>query len=252
MEELPAIGESIYFWMWRQGLKHIPWQDIVSAIAKSEHRIRPKDSANYWRGYYKSDLYTGQYNVSMINPGNDITIRPYDTMAYHDYPSHPYINMPEIDNRYVPCNKDGIPLIKWSEGCYTKSDAESFWNAKYIGENLKGCKHIVFDIDGDHNGNLFTDTIEMFKPFIATTHAMIKPTSDRSITSYHLTFRVDRIIPTMHFSKAHVDIIGNKMNSIRYFKNKIWNKVEPIVMTDDIWETLKQKILWLEKKDADI
>lgn len=249
MEALPATGQSIYFWMFRQGLKHIPWDEIVQAIASSKHMIREKDRANYWRGYYKSDLYTGKHNVSMLNPGQEQKIRPFDTMKYSEYPIHPYLNQPEIDNRYVPCNNQGIPLIKWSKGCYPKADALAWPGCVYLGENLKGTKLIVIDIDGDHNNQLWTKTIKAFEPYRLLTHTLTKPTSDNSITSYHLTFSVDRIIPTMHFTNAHIDIIGNKMNSIRYFKNKQWNNIAPLQMTDEIWEGIKNRIKVLEEID---
>ena len=66
--------------------------------------------------------------------------------------------------------------------------------------------------------------------------------------SFHLTFAVDRVIPTMHFSKAHMDIVGNKENSLRYLKNKIWNGIEPLPMNEAIWDDIKS---YVERRNND-
>lgn len=245
--QLPPEGSSIYLWMYNQGLKHIEWTDIIQAVAASTHRLREKDAANYWRGWYKSDLYKGDRKVSIINPPTK-QVKPFYDMSYDMYPEHPYINQPEIENRYVPCGDEGNPLIKWSHGCLSMSDAKAFNGCKYIGENLKGCKHIVIDIDGDHNGNEDDTVAKAFNHFRSQTHCLIKP--DKKQLSYHLTFKVDKVIPTMHFPLAHVDICGNKMNQIRYFKNKKWNGIKPIEMNNNIWKQIQDIIKELEKNNG--
>lgn len=246
--DIPNAGCSIYLWMFKCGLKHIQWDEIVNALAKTTHKIREKDAANYWRGWYKSDLYNGgMHTVSILNIKNDTNIKPFYETKYSDYPQHPFLDQPEITNRYVPCNEQGIPLIKWSNGCLSLSDAKAFRHQKYIGENLKGTKYIVLDIDGDHGDCVWKDSIKAFNAYRYSTHTLVKPQQDNKVISYHLTFKVDRVIPTMHFPNAHVDIIGNKCNSIRYFKNKKWNGLEPLQMTDDIWETIKLRIKGLEE-----
>lgn len=241
---VPKDGSSIYFWMFHQGLKHIQLEDIIQELAHTKHLVRAKDIANYWRGWYKSDLYTGEHKVSLLTTPPEKP-KPFKTLAYSDYPIHPFINKPEILERYVPCTDKGMPLIKWSNGCYNKEDALAFNGCKCLGENLKGCKHIVIDIDGDHGDTIHNNTINAFKEFINYTHTLIKPDYDKPI-SFHLTFKVDRVIPTLHFTNAHIDIIGNKKNSIRYFKNKEWNNIEPMQMTDKIWTIIKEKIKRLE------
>ena len=60
--------------------------------------------------------------------------------------------------------------------------------------------------------------------------------------SFHLSFMVDRVIPTMHFPKAHIDIIGNQVNSLRYLKTKRWNGMVPMMMTAKIWNEITDYI----------
>ena len=44
----------------------------------------------------------------------------------------------------------------------------------------------------------------------------------------------------MHFPEAHIDIVGNRRNSLRYMKDKRWNGLQPIEMTDEIWHELQE------------
>ena len=236
---------SIYFWMYNQGLKQIPINLIEEECFKNNIHIRKKDYQNYWNGFHNSQLYHGSYKNSMLTAPLERTVNNYMNMSYSDYPEHPYMNMPEIENRFVPCSIEGKPIIKWSNGCMTSADAMAMLQCQTLAENTKGTKFIIFDIDGDHGGMLHKRTYEMFHDYVDKTHCLIKP-GYKVPVSYHLTFSVDRIIPTIHRSKAHIDIVGNKMNSLRYFKNKIWNNVNPIPMTDTIWEDFKSRIKILE------
>lgn len=150
-------------------------------------------------------------------------------------------------NRFVPCNKDGIPIIKWSNGCYNLNDANALVHSKYIGENLKGCPFIVIDIDGDHGDKINQEVIDCFWDYAYITHTLAKLINGKPV-SYHLTFLVDKVIPTMHFHKACVDIIGNNSNGIRYFKDKLWNNKPPLRMDALIWKEICTKIKILNNK----
>ena len=46
----------------------------------------------------------------------------------------------------------------------------------------------------------------------------------------------------MHFPKAHIDIIGNQVNSLRYLKTKSWNGMVPMRMTAKIWNEITDYI----------
>lgn len=245
MIEIP--DGSIYFEMYKWGLKHVPIEEIEDACRMAGKEIRQKDYENYRNGWYRSDLYGRSDSLF------DLTLqhRPqaasknYFEKDYHDYPEHPYSDMgDEILNRYIPCNAANKPMIKWGNGCMTKEDAEAMPGQVYLAENLKGCKFIVIDCDGDHDPNkLDFESMKFLNPYRKITHALSKPKMWCSIpTSFHLTFAVDRVIPTMHFNKAHIDICGNKENQLRYFKTKIWNHLDPIPMTDEIWASIREYI----------
>ena len=237
---------SIYFWMYNQGLKHVPIKDIKLACSKIDKPIRPKDFQNYWNGYYKYNLYQGSHVMSLLDAPLEQTIKPFYSMNYYDYPVHPYLDMPEIMNRFVPCTAKGTPIIKWSKGCMTSEDAMAMVQCQTLAENLKGTRFIVIDIDGDHGNELHKKTYEAFHDLAQQTHCLNKPGFNVP-TSYHLTFSVNRVIPTYHFTKAHIDIIGNRANSIRYFKNKIWNNKDPMIMTDSLWNNIQSRIKELEE-----
>ena len=256
---------SIYFWMYEQGLKHVDLEEIEQACYLSGVAIRKKDYENYWNGWYKHSLYMDTHSVLQFKPEKK---KPYFDMAYTDYPIHPFLNQPEIIERWVPCNKQGKPLYKWGNGCMTKINASCMLGCESLAENLKGTKMVVIDCDGDHEDRLDVETIMFLSKYMDRTHCLFKPKriqdyGDMAIpegwaiehpeaylempASYHLTFLVDRVIPTMHFPKAHIDIAGNKMNQLRYLKNKQWNGVDMAPMTTEIWEDIKS---YLERRES--
>lgn len=262
MIELP--DGSIYFWMYTAGLKHVPLEDIRQACFSAGKNIRKKDEENYWNGYYRSDLYDSSASSDIgklvkIHRQQESVSTGFLDMPYSKYLPHPYEGMPDIDKRYVPCNADNRPIIRWSEGCMTIEDARAMMGQVYMAENLKGCKHIVIDCDGDHSDKLDLETINFLWKFSGMTHTMRKPKSIKDYegyeqtgltrpASFHLSFRVDRVIPTMHFPWANIDIVGNRANSLRYFKNKKWNGLPPIDMTDEIWDELRRYIRYRKEK----
>lgn len=257
----PGHGQSIYMWMYRQGLRQRPLEHVVMDCMLAGNDIRPKDLRNYWNGWYRHDLYFGS-NYEDRMQSLDVRCSPGSNgpMAYMDYPPHPYIGRPEVANCYVPCNADNRPMIKWGGGCMSMQDAKSWPGSVYIGENLRGTRRIVVDVDGDHGDQLDLDALRFFARYMERTMCHVKPkivfdwfeetegcysgdlhTAELPV-SYHLTFTVDKVIPTMHFPKAHVDIVGNRNNSLRYFKNKKWNGLPPIEMTEEIWDEISEYI----------
>jgi hypothetical protein len=257
MIQLPS--GSIYFWMYSEGLKRTSLQDICVACKQAGITIREKDFQNYWNGYYHGKLYVEK---SVLDFG-DAPCSPFYEKRYEEYEEHPYLELPEISRRWVPCNAAGRPLIKWSLGCMDRIDAASMTQYQMVAENMHMTKMIVIDCDGDHTENLDYETIGFLSKWIDKTHCLYK---DKTVSeyneswypehmgcanlpaSYHLTFMTDRVIPTMHFPKAHIDVIGNKQNSLRYWKNKIWNQLPPMEMTTEIWEQLKDYIAERESR----
>lgn len=254
---------SIYFWMYTMGLKHVPIDEVKLTCAAYGKDVRPKDIQNYWNGYHNSDLYHGAGNddVFMLKDKRFTTFKQVDFIEqpWTHYELHPYLGMPEVQNRWVPCSATNKPLIKWSNGCMTMADALAVRNQVYLAENLKGTKCIVIDCDGDHGERLDMETIMFLSKWRDVTHCLSKPKAVREYegyehtgievpASFHLTFMVPRIIPTMHFPYAGIDIVGNRRNSLRYWKNKKWNGIEPVKMTEEIWDELREYVKYRKEK----
>jgi len=249
---------SIYFWMYEQGLKHRNLGLIKIACNAKGVSVRDKDEQNYWNGYFRSDLYgAGKEDVfTLVHPTrmNKGAACEFLTSQYGEYPTHPYYHssdyIPEVQNRWVPCNKDNKPMIKWGNGCMSLSDAVAYKDQVYLAENLKGTRFIVIDCDGDHGDELDLETMYFLNRWRQETHCLVKPNSESNDipTSFHLTFKVCKVIPTMHFPYAHIDIVGNRKNSLRYWKNKKWNHVEPIEMTGKRWTELQEYIKYRKEK----
>ena len=245
---------SIYFWMYSMGLKHVDLDELILQVHAAGKDVREKDYDNYWRGWYKADLYiTGQWD-RIFKFHHWLDVQPSKTFTdtpYHKYPDHPYAE--DIEERWVPCNKNNKPMIKWGEGCMSYTDAMCYPHSCYLAENMKGCNRIVIDCDGDHDAKLDMETIAFLWRFASMTHTLVKPknineyegyenTGLQIPASFHLTFEVTKVIPTMHFPEAHIDIVGNRRNSLRYFKNKLHNGKPPARMTEEIWSQLQQYI----------
>lgn len=253
MIEVPS--GSIYIWMYVMGLKHVPYKDVERAVYDVGKDVRPKDYDNYWRGFYNSDLYygEGESDLTLLNPRPEPPTSLFLVTPWDEYPAHPYIRLPEIEQRWIPCNQLNKPMIRWKQRAMFKDEAERYFGMQYLAENLKGTKMIVIDCDGDHSDTLDMETINFLWRYHDMTHAMDKPKTiseydgyetslDFRPASFHLTFAVDKVIPTMHFPDVGIDIIGNRKNSLRYYKNKVHNGLEPKVMTPTIWRELQEYI----------
>ena len=253
MLEVP--NDSIYYWMYTNGLRHVPLVDIELACRMAGKDIRQKDYENYWNGWYRSTLYTkgddGE-DIWMLRRKERASSLSYFDLAYEDYEDNPLAGLPNIGNRYVPCNRFNKPIIPWKDGCWTLAAARCHPRAEYLAENLKGTNLIVFDCDGDHDpSKLDGETIAFFSRYREMTHCLSKQkriceyegyekTGMQEPASYHLTFVTGKIIPTKHFLTAHVDLLGNMKNQLRYFKTKEWNGLQPAPMTPEIWEEIKR------------
>lgn len=260
MLEVPSYGESIYFWCYRCGLAGIEWSNVEQMATSAGHSIRPKDYNNWLNGANKHGTYSAGGFKAVTKSWSDAYVRSpkgYD-LLYPELPNHPCLDYQPILDRWVPCNQDNKPMIKWSKERMTREAAEAVEGQKYLGENLMGTDMIVFDIDGDHGeGVIDAELIRFALPYISKTHTLIKPRLIGDYpperigqaydlvahsASFHLLFKVDKVIPTMHFPKAHIDLIGNRVNTLRYRKNKVWNGLKPMIMTPDIWSDIMRFI----------
>lgn len=252
---LVSPNESIYHIMYVWGLKHYDLRDIEAECAKVGKDIRRKDYDNYWNGWHRSSLYHGpgadnMFMLTREKPRITGASREYFDLGYNDYPEHPWDDgIPEVQERWVPCSAENKPLIPWSQGCMTIGDAVSMSRQVYLAENLKGTHTIVIDCDGNHGEELDLETMYFLNKWRSMTHCIVKPGYSGDVPeSFHLTFSVDRIIPTMHFPYAHIDFVGNQKNSLRYWKNKQWNHVEPAPMTEAWWQEIQGYIKYRKEK----
>ena len=241
-------NESIYFDMYTWGLKQVPYEEIVAECATVGKQIRQKDHDNYWRGYYKSALKSERNIFSISRPWEN-KVDKLD-MKLSDYEKNPFAGSPPIYQRWVPCSANNKPLIKWSQGCLMYDDALAYTNQVYMAENLRGTQYVVVDCDGDHDDSrLDLETIFELWQYTNITHALVKPKQVKDYpgyeasgctipASFHLTFKTDRLIPTIHAPWAHVDILGNQNNQLRYIKKKQWNGREPAELTEDIYQDI--------------
>lgn len=240
----PVPEGSIYFWMYTQGLKGLDLDDLLWELAAHGKAVRQKDVDNYWNGVHRSNVYrSGTFD---IRPKvHDATpSRRFEDMTLLEYPGHPYGDeVPEISERWVPCNAANKPMIKWGRGCMSKVDAESMIGQVYLAENLKGTRMIVLDFDGDHDEAVDWETV-CFGHALHELSGTLMHSRPGEITpvSFHLTFSTNRIIPTMHFPEARIDVVGNKENSLRYFKNKRPDKNPIKPMTGEVWDLLRDYV----------
>ena len=250
---------SIYFWCYSQGLRKRDWADVQAELLEAGREIRQKDERNFWNGWYNSALSSPSFSQPIVR--RDVAAEATGK-KWSDYPRHPFIGIPEPEARFVPCNADNRPMIKWGAGCMLREDAEALRHQVYLGENMLMQQRIVFDCDGDHDpAGLDYQAIEFWSGFIGRTHAMAKPKRVCDYgpvpeewshladlpASFHITFSVDRLVPTMHFPHAHTDVVGNAGNSLRYFKNKLWNGLAPIPMDDATWDEIMS---WIRSRDV--
>lgn len=235
------LPDSLYLWMYRQGLARYTWDEVALCLMRHRREARDKDWVNYWNGWFQQELYgrTNRMADAMGHMGSRL-------MAYSMYPVSPYEDSPEVENRWVPCNSENRPMVKWGKGCMTKADAMAMSGQVFLAENLLGTKMLVIDVDGDHNNQVDQETLDFFGPMRDITHCLSRPGPEPCL-SYHLTFATDRVIPTMHFPMAHVDVIGNMRNSLRYRKDKTYNGMPMRMMDEALWDSIKN---YLERRQA--
>jgi hypothetical protein len=235
-------GVSIYFDMFKAGKEFEDLELILAQCRAAGIIVRQKDVDNYFRGRGFSDrewLKPVAYRLA--------TDRRLSTdMAYSDYEKLPdyWIENPV---RFFPTEGNGSkPLYgwKWGDNVTSKKIAEARSPVGMVGENMIGQPYIVLDIDGDHDkDNIDYELLKWFSPLKKTTESW-----QSRDESFHLVWKVDRLIPTMHFPRAHLDILGNARNQARYYKDKQPNGVARAIMTDEAWDAIKHYIRYRQEK----
>ena len=105
---------------------------------------------------------------------------------------------------------------------------------------------VIFDIDGVGHGTVDEQVIKFGDQFRDQNMVVEDP---KKVGSFHIYFRTNRLIPVKHFPKAKLDLMGNAVNAAVYFKNKVWNEIEPAELTPEIWN--KMQLYQIERKSQD-
>jgi hypothetical protein len=235
----PVPHGSIYIWCYTQGLRQVAWEDVVIACEQVAAPIREKDRRNWEAGIRASlrlDSRPLTFSFSIDRPSRDRRELP----IWDSFPS--LSETGDSDTRFVPCNWENRPCVKWSQIRMGLTDACTFPGACYLAENLRGTPWMVLDFDGDHDpDDIDTGCLDVGYELMemAPTHMLYKP----SMLSFHLTYRTDREIPTFHLPHCHIDILGNNTKvsgALRYFKTKEYNQLPPASMTTDIWDRIRE------------
>lgn len=195
------------------------------------HDMTESQAEAYFSGFYKVNLYDKDLPQSA------------EATKLEDFPRNPFANTPTPPNRFIPCNLDNMPMIKWKKGGMTKRIAKIRLGAAYLAENLKGTNTVVIDIDGNH-GETDWEVIDFFKSYTTKTMCHHDP-ANKDYSSFHLTFETDRLIPTTHHPYARIDILGNANNQARYFKNKLPNGLKPMELTEEVYQEIQS---YLERR----
>lgn len=234
-------------WCYTQGLRGVSWDEILSAIAPFGIQPRDKDYRNWEDGMKKHLGETHVLEARGFSTTLMDNIKPKgDPRVIPDLDSYPMLDERDVgyeDTRWVPCNRDNKPLVKWSEIRCTLNEARLWPGARYLAENLKGCHWIVLDFDVDHDKNNINWELREFGLELLNSHptqALYKP----NWMGFHLTYWTDREIRTKHLPHICIDICGNSKatnGQLRYFKTKQTNDIRSTgLLTDEIWSKLQR------------
>lgn len=256
--------------MYNAGLYAVPEAELFNELARAGKQIRQKDIDNYHRGLDKS-YFTDTSTTPASDPRRSFRINAnnqnntFTNVRLSDLPRSNQLH--DYERRWVPCNADNKPMVRWSENLMTREEAKEYPGSVYLAESMVNTPFIVFDIDGDHDDVLHLDLINTFYEMIYQTHALCKTRTVESCimsdsseyiplwdapTSFHLTFYTDRIIPTKHFTNACIDLLGNQRNQLRYRKTKVWNGVYPVKLTEEIWHEFMRYIEMMNRRAMSI
>lgn len=231
---------SPYHAMYRCGLYGVPLEDCVEKCNRNGIALRPKDLRAYNDGVFKRGVGTVVQNGELVNVANIQPGIPFEQMKLEDFPKMP-VGWEGTERRFFPCTADNKPMQKWgwsknyTPELYTRADAKALSPCGWVGQNMLYQKFIVFDIDGRGHGADDEQVIAFGELFKTDTFCTEDP---MKLGSFHLYFKTDRLIPVRHFPWAKLDLMGNAVNAAVYFKNKKWNGVPMMQLTEEIWQMM--------------
>lgn len=231
-------GGSPYNDMFKAGFSGVPLEDCVAKCYRNGIAVRPKDIKAWEDGMYKR----GEGSVDAKVPSEFKRITGYDQeqASLNMLPMIPQC-WEGPKKRFFPCTDTNKPIGRWgwtaeyTPELFLLPDARAISPCGWVGQNILYQRFIVVDIDGRGHGSDDIQTIEfgnLFKNSTFSTEDPAKP------GSFHLYFKTDRLIRTMHFMWAKIDFMGNAVNSAVYMKNKIPNNIPMMELTEEIWQMI--------------
>ena len=228
---------SIYAAMFRAGKYGIPFEDCESICDYYGINIRAKDVRSWTDGAnvgvrIKSAMNSLSPRITTVN-----TRKQFPKLT--DFPVD--FNTTIMHKSFFPCNWENKPMQKWgySEGFDPElmdiSSALLLSDVGFIGFNMLMQNFIVIDIDGVGHGDKDEQVIKWGRKWSSQTETWEDP---HKVGSFHLYFLTNRLIPTMHYPEAKIDILGNAKNTACYRKNKQSNGRPMMYLTSAIWKDL--------------
>lgn len=247
----PVPEGSIYVWCYKQGLRGVSWEEILSALAVHGVQPRGKDKRNWEDGMKKHLGKEYVREAQGLKTSSLLIDKREDPRIIKDLSEYSPLNCNSEmyeQTRWVPCSKANKPLVAWSEIRCTLDEARLWPGAHYLAENLKGCRWIVLDFDVDHDPDDIDLGLREFGKNLLKeypTAALYKP----DWMGFHLTYWTELDIPTKHLPHVKIDICGNSMvgtlgegtsGQLRYLKNKLSNDVDKVGrLTDEVWSKIQ-------------
>jgi len=278
-ESLDAIlpyGQSPYFGMFKAGRLGYSIQEVAAHCTRVGIPLRAKDIQSWQDGAFKHQVSQAMFEDKLsearskpgayLNPTNKV-----GKVQYEGLPSLRLANQPDFDTtklgdlprlpkgwrgcerRFFPCTSDNKPMMPWgwkpgfTPNLMLRADAEVLSPVGWVGFNNLYQPMIVFDIDGVGHGMIDEQVIRFGNQFRDRTMIVEDP---KKVGSFHIYFRTDRLIPVKHFPYAKLDLMGNAVNAAIYMKNKIWNEIEPIELTPEIWNLMQEYQRQRREQDA--
>lgn len=250
--ELFQAGQSPYFNMYKAGLYGYTADEVTGYCMSIGIPLRKKDMQNFAEGKYRHDLREAEYlrqktvdplfaevNLSITKP----IVRCEEVITrLSDYPLLPN-GWKGNRYRFFPCSEQNKPMEPWgytkeyTPRLYTIDQAKQLSPIGWVGQNLLYQPFIVIDIDGRGHGEDDVQTIEFGRWISQGTMVMEDPSKPGS---FHVYFRTNRLLPIRHFQHAKIDFMGNATNAAVYLKNKLSNGLQPLELTDRIWDALME------------
>ena len=255
-EELFHPFESPYAYMFRAGCIGIPIEEIAELCKERMIPLRDKDVRSWKDGHW---LWQIKNQKSILNPKLKEPTNMTSVMnkRLSEFPTWPE-GWTGTDQRWYPCSKENVPLQEWGymtakkpdliPTLYTRETAIALSSTGWVGQNLYAQPFIVIDIDGRGHGCDDLQVIKFGNQFRTVTEVWEDPFKPGS---FHLYFNTHHQIPIAHFTFAKLDLMGNQKNAAVYTKNKVSNGNDRAVLTEDIWESLKEYVT-MRKEQRDM